>query len=88
MSLSVVEMAEVRELVGYMLEELGLEAYIFDVEPDEPLWELRVECALSEGWQTTTLRVDPQRLRSCREDNVLRQQLLAQWHGHLAPCKR
>ena len=45
MPVSINDLALAREAVSKVLEELQLDAYIFEVEPREGQWEIRVECA-------------------------------------------
>ena len=47
MSESIVELAQIRELVTKILDELQLDAYLFEVEPREGQWELRVKYHIS-----------------------------------------
>lgn len=41
------ELTQARETVASLLETLGLAAYLFEIEPREGRWEVRVECALN-----------------------------------------
>lgn len=86
MELSIQMLAEAREAAGAALEELGLAAYLFEVEPREGPWELRVECAVPEGWETLIVPVDRRQLLASRTDRALRDQLLADWRRALAAC--
>ena len=45
MEFTTVELAMARDVSKAMLEGLGLDAYLFEVEPKENYWELKVECA-------------------------------------------
>lgn len=45
MQLSQKELTEARDTVQSLLEQLGLAAYLFEVEPRPDHWEVRVECA-------------------------------------------
>lgn len=49
MNLSITELAKIRVAISKLLDELQLEAYVFDVEPKEELWQLTVDCAMDEG---------------------------------------
>jgi hypothetical protein len=51
MMLSERELTQARETVASLLETLGLTAYLFEVEPREGRWEVRVECALDSDAQ-------------------------------------
>ena len=42
MPLSTMELAEARQAVADLLEQAGLDAYLFEVEPRQTQWELRL----------------------------------------------
>ena len=77
MSLSTVEYAKARDTIGKMLDELRLEAYLFEVEPAEDQVKIKVECALDGEWEAVELKFDaglvlraiddPEAYRSVRE---------------------
>ena len=77
---------KVAEAARSLLEELRLQAYLFAVEPREGDWELKVECAFKEGWQTITLPVTAELLLASRKDSAVRARLLQSWGGRLAAC--
>ncbi len=83
MDLSAKNLADARETVGRLLEQLGLTAYLFEVEPYAEQWKVRVECALDSGWQSSLLMVDDNMLRACRTDRVARDYLLDEWRERL-----
>lgn len=85
MMLSERELTQAKETVASLLETLGLSAYLFEVEPHEGHWEVRVECALNSGWQSATLAVDEALLAAARTDTPVRDALLADWRHHLTP---
>lgn len=86
--ISTVELAEAREAVVDLLEALGPVAYLFEVEPHPGDWELRVDCAVDGGWQSTILAVDKASLLASRTDAARREALLAQWRTRLSACTR
>lgn len=89
MILSHVELARTREVVSAMLEQLGLETYLFEVEPREGLWELRVECATAAGeWQSIAIPLDHTELTASLSDDAARKSVLARLAAHVAACKR
>ncbi len=88
MAWSSVELAEVRDMVGALLEALGLDAYLFEIEPRDGDWKLRVDCAVDEGWQSFRLTLDPRRVVAAREDGAVRNRLLAELGETLGGCKR
>ena len=79
MNLTAKNLAEAKETVGDLLEQLGLTAYLFEVEPYADQWKVRVECALDSGWQSSQLTVDDNMLRACRTDRFARDHLLEEW---------
>ncbi|MEK7207518.1 MAG: hypothetical protein AAB134_06530 [Pseudomonadota bacterium] len=83
MNLTGKNLTEAKETGGDLLEQLGLSAYLFEVEPHENFWEVRVECALDSGWQSSVLNVDDNALRACRTDRHFRDQMLNEWRKRL-----
>lgn len=83
MQLSQKQLIEARDTVQALLEQLGLAAYLFEVEPRTDHWEVRVECAPDSGWQSSVLNVDEQWLAAVRIDETARDKLLAEWRKHL-----
>ena len=83
MELTARNLDEARETVGKLLQELGLSAYLFEVEPYADHWKVRVECAHNSGWQSSILVVDDAMLRACRTDRFARDHLLGEWRGRL-----
>jgi len=73
-----------REVIGSVLEQLDVDAYLFEVEPREAQWELKVECAIDEGWGSFTLALEEPLLKSESEQAAL----LEQCRTALATCKR
>lgn len=70
-----------------LLEQLGLEAYLFEVEPRPGPWEVRVECANPDGWQSVILAVELDRLLGSRSNGADRTRLLEDWGERLAECR-
>lgn len=87
MKQSITELAEIREVVAKLLDELQLEAYLFEVEPKEDLWELNVECAIHEGWETVKLKANKDYFQHGADDAVFHQLLLDEWREALSACK-
>lgn len=85
MRLSEKELNEARDTVQTLLEQLGLAAYLFEVEPRTDHWEVRVECAPDSSWQSSILNVDESWLAACRTDTGVREKLLEEWRQHLQP---
>lgn len=82
MILSSAELAAAKDAAGAVLDELGLKAYVYEVEPQEREWRIRVDCATAEGWQSLSLSVDKQTLLASRTDAAIRSHLTGMF------CKR
>lgn len=88
MSLSARELIDAKEATADLLEHLGLDAYMFEVEPCEGPWQVHIECAHTGGWQTVTLATDRSQLLASRSDGPARQALIQDWRRRLADCRR
>ena len=88
MPLSTLELANAREIVRSLLEQLRLEAYLFEVEPHEPNWKIRVDCGINEQWQSVALEISSEQLTASREDGPARDALLTAWSEQLGACAR
>ncbi len=88
MAVSTRELAQAREIVGRLLDELRLDAYVFEVEPGEEGWEIRVECAVVDGWEACRLQALRSALLKAGDDPALRQGLLEEWAEVLSACLR
>lgn len=83
MELSKKELIEARDTVEGLLEQLGLTAYLFEVEPRTDHWQVHVECAPDSSWQSSVLDVDETWLQACRTDADARSKLLDEWRKRL-----
>jgi hypothetical protein len=83
MDLSTKNLTDAKETVGQLLDQLGLSAYLFEIEPDAERWKVRVECPRNSGWQSSLLMVDDNMLRACRTDRFARDHLLGEWRERL-----
>ncbi len=88
MTLSTLALAKARDAAAAILDELGLDAYLFEVEPRDGDWELRVECAVNEGWENVVLRVPAAELQAAVDDEDVRARLRRRWGEALAACRR
>ena len=87
MTVSMAELAEVREVVGKLFDQLALDAYLFEVEPKEDQWEIKVECAVGkESWETVRLTAKKDILLHGADDAVMHQVLLDNWNEALSAC--
>ena len=87
MNISTQQLIDAKEATSGLIDQLGLEDYVFDVEPHEDQWEVRVECGHGGMWQSVTLMVDAARLRASRDNATERTQLLKEWGERLAACR-
>lgn len=89
MALSMLDLAQAREAMAGLLDEIGLEAYLFDIQPKDAQWELKVECALDsrEGWERIVLAVPGDILLASRHDPAARERLAGLLRERLADCK-
>lgn len=89
MTANTTELIKGRETVAVLLDELGIDAYLFEVEPrDDAAWELRLECAVASGWERVVFTVQRDRLLQCLEDGTIRRELSAQLGDRLKACVR
>jgi hypothetical protein len=87
MALSASELIQARETTAELLERLGLAAYLFEVEPGERDWTVRVECAVDDGWETIVFPVDSDALLSEPDGEAMRE-LLEEWRPRLSLCRQ
>lgn len=86
MELSATELAQMRATVTHVLDELGLAAYLFDIEPMAGQWQIKLECASAGGWATFLLSADKDYLLHGSEDAVAHAVLLDNWRDTLGTC--
>lgn len=82
-ALSTGELIAAKDAVVRLLEELRLAAYLFEVEPREGAWELRMECELEDGWRITHLDIPKEHLLASMYDAKVRASLLRTLRQHL-----
>lgn len=89
MALSMIALAQAREVIVGLLDEIGLEAYLFEIEPKNAQWELKLECAMEahEGWESITVKIPRDILLSSRSNPAARERLARLLHEKLADCK-
>lgn len=89
MMLSMTELALARETTTELLNELGLDAYLFEVEPHDEVWELKVDCAMATNgaWESFTLIMSRETLLMSHDNAAIHQSVLSDLRGHLAACK-
>lgn len=87
MEFSTDELAQMRMTVTAVLDELRLDAYLFEIEPRPGQWEIKLECATENGWGTFQLTADKDYLLHGHDDAVAHAVLLDNWRDSLATCK-
>ena len=89
MSLSIVELAKARESASAILEELQLDAYLYEVEPRDETWEIKVECAceVDGGWESIVIQVPKRMLLDGLDNDEARHPLFEFWKKKLVGCK-
>lgn len=90
MTLSAEELVTVREAANAILEELKLDAYLFEIEPQDSHYELLVECAseTNGGWASLSLTLPKDKILAGFDDANIKQQLFEYWNKKLSVCKR
>lgn len=87
MTVTTSELALADQAAKALLEQLGLSAYLYEIEPRDDAWMLRLDCAVPEGWQSTTLELDKRKLLTSLYDGAVRSELLETWRNRLSACK-
>jgi hypothetical protein len=87
MPFSTRELANAREIVGHMLEEFGLNAYLFEVDPVDKEVRVKVECALDDEWSTVELTLEKGLVLRGMHDPDAQQSIRDQLRKALAPCR-
>lgn len=85
---SITELARAREATAELLDALGLEAYLFEVESGDGEWQVKIDCALDgEEWQSITLPAPKEMLLTSAREAAVRERILDDWKRRLAACK-
>ncbi len=87
--LSITELARARERTAALLDELRLEAYLFDIQPGaSEEWTIKIECVVNAdgAWETASLNVTKEDLLASADDTS-RGRLLTEWGKQIA-CKK
>lgn len=88
MNVSTNELTRARNAAERLLESLGLEAYLYEVEPGEnDAWTLILECATGEGWQRLSWAVDRNELLRSLDEDAAREGLAAALSRRVAACR-
>jgi hypothetical protein len=78
------DLRSARATVERVLHEIGVEDYVYTVEPKESGWSLRVEYPVHDGWQETRVPLDRDELRASTHDSDARRRLRNAWRPHFA----
>ena len=74
---------EAREATERLLDELGLGTYLFDVEPRDEGWEVKLEYQGREGWKAVRVPIDREWLERSLHDGEARDQLRAHFRQRM-----
>jgi len=88
MQITTNQLAQARDTLETLLEEIGLANYLFDVEPREGQWGVNIECAIDDGWESFQLTVSEEYIVRGKDDAILHQFLLGEWSDALKACKK
>jgi hypothetical protein len=78
------DLIHAREAIERVLKQLDVDAYLFEIEPKAEQWELKVECAVDQGWGSFTLELNEPLPETENEQAAL----LDRCRSELASCKR
>lgn len=85
MNVSTSDLTRARNAAERLLESLGLEAYLYEVEPGEnDAWTLVLECATGDGWQRLSCAVDKGELLRSLDEEAVRERLSAELSRRVA----
>lgn len=89
MTVNSLDFLKARENARAILEELRLDAYIFEVEPNDVDWLVIVECAcnINGGWERIALKVPKQMLLENYQNYPAKSTLFDYWKKKLINCK-
>lgn len=81
------ELADAREMMCELLDQLPLKTYLFEIElKDSSQWQVRLDYRAGEQWQSVTLEVGHEQLTASTMPGRVRQELLAAWRKQLRAC--
>lgn len=88
MKISTSELALARETLNGLLDELGIPAYRFDIEPREESWLVTIECQSTKEWHTVTLDLPRAALHLPSRNPDRRRELMKRLDEVLSNCLR
>jgi len=77
---------EARTAIERVLDALGLGTYLFDVEPRDDGWQVKVECQSREGWKVVSVDVERDALARSLHDDAARERLLVTFRDRIGAC--
>lgn len=83
MKWSVEELTDVRELVEELLDGIGLQSYVYNIEQKEDDWIVSVDYPHRDEWRTVDLCVDKKALGDCFKYYDARSNLSSAWRNRL-----
>ena len=78
-------LAQAKDAAGSLLEQIGLQTYVFEVEPHETGdWHLRIDCAADDGWRSLVIPINVERLLASSANSLIRTEILHDWTNAIA----
>ncbi len=78
---------QARLLIDEILDELGIDAYLFEIEPHDGQWQLKVECAVDEGWGSFSVALDETKVYAGFNGDTARNEIKEQCRQSLIACR-
>lgn len=82
------DLIQARLLIDDILNALEIDAYLFEIEPRDGHWELKVECAVDEGWGSYRVALNETELHAGFSDEEVRNKLKEQCWQSLSGCRK
>ena len=86
MPVTTTALARARENAAAVLDEFGMETYLFSIEPQDSGWVLQVECAGDGVWETISLPV-PEAFLASEDDSAAQAAVRETWRRRLSVCR-
>ena len=88
MTIAVDDYDGARRLLADLLSEIGIEDYAFAIEPAASGWRAQIECAATEGWQSSEILLDHEIFADADTASEARSAVLATLEARLSNCRR
>lgn len=82
------QLIQARETVTTLLDEIGLENYMFEIKPQQGRWDINLECNTDQGWECIQLSANEEYIVRGKDDAVLHQFLIDEWSEQLKHARR